>query len=60
MVDMRVVQHGLTRDTTNIQTSSTEGTPFLNARSLETQLGCFNRCNVSTGSTTDDDDIVGL
>jgi hypothetical protein len=34
MVDVRVVQHGLGRDTTNVQASTTKGTTLLNTSNL--------------------------
>lgn len=58
VVEVRVVQHGLGRDASDVEAGTSESATLLNTGGLETELGSLDGSDVATGATADDDDIV--
>ena len=60
VVNVRVVQHGLRRDTSHIQTRTTQRATLLNAGRSQTQLARLDGRHIATRATTNHDHIVRL
>lgn len=52
------VKKSLGRNATNVQASTTEGATHLNASDLHTHLAGLDGSNVTTGTTTNDDEVI--
>lgn len=58
VVEVRVVQHGLGRDATDVEAGTSESATLLDTGGLETELSGLDGGDVATRTTADDDDIV--
>lgn len=58
VVEVRVVQHGLGRDASDVEAGTSKRATLLDTGGLETELSSLDGGDITTGTTADDDDIV--